>query len=408
MRHPILRKKIVKGNEYWYTGANGGKTFGRTDQVTHDNAKKAFLKHLSNSAKPAPAPVTEEEHTVPTVLELFKQFINHMRNQNRSKANTRRKFAECKRFALYNYKDNIVGNMKSTDINELILAEYLSILRIKPNKEKPISAYKNERLIRNLSERSIHHAETSIRQAFNFGRANYQALKSHLPFQLMKKTSVTRKTLNEDDLLTTDDISALFFAATIDTDQFRKVGIEKFIEIFGKENLKKAKHNFCDLIKLYCNTGARTGELVNLKFDDFNKISQTLTLKDHKTAKSTGETRVIYLNEEAFAILCELCTRKRKGDWLFCRANGKPWNTDSADETFKTVKRICNALGTPIRKDITLYSFRHYWISSFIMQKIPIATVAKLAGNSVAVIERNYARFKSSHLLEATNKVKLY
>ena len=59
-------------------------------------------------------------------------------------------------------------------------------------------------------------------------------------------------------------------------------------------------------------------------------------------------------------------------------------------------------------KECTLESFRHQWITDALERGVPIATVAELAGNSVAVISRHYSKLanRTDHLSESANSVR--
>jgi integrase len=54
-----------------------------------------------------------------------------------------------------------------------------------------------------------------------------------------------------------------------------------------------------------------------------------------------------------------------------------------------------------IRRHITIYDFRHLWISEALMAGNDVATAARMAGTSIAMIERTYGHFRNEHLHEA-------
>jgi integrase len=58
-----------------------------------------------------------------------------------------------------------------------------------------------------------------------------------------------------------------------------------------------------------------------------------------------------------------------------------------------------------VRDSVTIYSFRDLWISEALMAGNDLATVARMAGTSVAMIERVYGHFRVSHLQEAQARV---
>ena len=54
-----------------------------------------------------------------------------------------------------------------------------------------------------------------------------------------------------------------------------------------------------------------------------------------------------------------------------------------------------------IRDCITIYSFRHLWISEMLMAGVDVLLVAKMAGTSVAMIERVYGHFRNQSFQDA-------
>jgi integrase len=54
-----------------------------------------------------------------------------------------------------------------------------------------------------------------------------------------------------------------------------------------------------------------------------------------------------------------------------------------------------------VRASITLYSFRHLWISEMLMAGVDVLLVARMAGTSVAMIDRVYGHFRNQSYQEA-------
>ena len=65
-------------------------------------------------------------------------------------------------------------------------------------------------------------------------------------------------------------------------------------------------------------------------------------------------------------------------------------------ERFQTVRKRAGVRGT-----ITIYSFRHLWISEMLMAGVDVLLVARMAGTSVAMIERVYGHFRNQSYQEA-------
>ena len=58
-----------------------------------------------------------------------------------------------------------------------------------------------------------------------------------------------------------------------------------------------------------------------------------------------------------------------------------------------------------VSNSITIYSFRHLWISEMLMAGVDVLLVARMAGTSVAMIERVYGHFRNQSYQEAQAKL---
>ncbi len=76
--------------------------------------------------------------------------------------------------------------------------------------------------------------------------------------------------------------------------------------------------------------------------------------------------------------------------------NGNPHDRREIAQRFSTVRRKAS-----VRPTITIYSFRHLWISEMLMAGVDVLLVARRAGTSVAMIERVYGHFRNQSYQEA-------
>jgi integrase len=58
-----------------------------------------------------------------------------------------------------------------------------------------------------------------------------------------------------------------------------------------------------------------------------------------------------------------------------------------------------------VRFTITIYSFRHLWISEMLTAGVDVLLVARMAGTSVAMIELAYGHFRNQSNQEAQAKL---
>jgi integrase len=129
----------------------------------------------------------------------------------------------------------------------------------------------------------------------------------------------------------------------------------------------------------------------------------------HKRSKTqrTPTIRHITLNPEALAIFEMHCSGKKETDHVFLNSDGKPFNRKTLAERFNRVKEVAveKQLGNA-RDEITIYSFRDLWISEALMAPgNDIGTVARMAGTSIAMIERVYGHFRNKHLQDTQGRV---
>ncbi len=152
------------------------------------------------------------------------------------------------------------------------------------------------------------------------------------------------------------------------------------------------------MLHCYYHTGARTSELADAVVEDFQVRTRKLVLKKHKRTRTmkVAEVRVITLNDETLAILQRRCHGQPADRPIFTQGNGHPWDKDTLDERFRKVRQLAG-----VRPGITLYDFRHLWISEALIAGVDIFTVAKMAGTSVPMIEKTYGHLRGAHLEEA-------
>ena len=222
-----------------------------------------------------------------------------------------------------------------------------------------------------------------------------------------------------------------FMCGEFDPDQFRRHGLEETIRRHGIEKLKRAG-DFTEMLKCYYNTGARTDELASCEVGDFLARSSQVIFGKHKRSRSQRQPTIrhITLNAEALAIFKKHCEGKEPTDKVFLNEEGRPWTVRNLAKRFERAKEVANTVkrlqkekeeaknpkkkghkknDQPeppcIRKDITIYDFRHLWISEALMAGIDIVTVARMAGTSISMIERVYGHFSNQHLHEAQKRL---
>jgi integrase len=125
-------------------------------------------------------------------------------------------------------------------------------------------------------------------------------------------------------------------------------------------------------------TGFRAGEIARVTAQDFDRKQGTLQVNG-----KTG-SRTVTLSTAAREFFASVSADKIGQAVLFQRADGLPWGKDYWKKCFTKAR---NAARLP---EIVLYSIRHTAISNMINAGMDSHIVAKLAGTSTVMIDRNY------------------
>ena len=234
---------------------------------------------------------------------------------------------------------------------------------------------------------------------------NTAARKGWLPsgyglFASVEPVRLPLKPLAEADLLTPDEVGALLAHADAD---LTPVGCGRGSRRRRPEEYRSGEANpwrgFGDLLRCFHASGARTSELLAARVADFQPITRQLLLGKHKRSRTMKDPlpRTIALNAEALAIVRRRCEGRPEDSPIFTQPrNGRPWDRHSVAVRFRAVRERAG-----VRPAVTIYSFRHLWISEMLMAGVDVLLVARMAGTSVAMIERVYGHFRNQSYQEA-------
>lgn len=385
-RQAKLRKKTVGTATYWFTKAGGPTYFGNVDDVSYKEARSLFSDHLQ-SLSDSERDSKQKGLTVGELMDLFLAWIE----KHRSRATYLSRRTHCSRFA-----DFKIGNPKTR------------IAELPANKVKgaDLDAWLTHlEEGRGLSAQTRRHAETSVKHAWRWA-TRYPSPTPYLsptyrPFSSVERIYVPPKTLTENDLITDEEIETLFAAARLDLDDFHRFGPKT-------PRTENPYSGFADLLTCYYNTGARTGELAACEVGDVLFRTKQVILGKHKRSKTqrTPTIRHITLNDEALEIFRKHCEGKELTDKVFLNSDRRPWSGSMLPKRFERVKEVATVkkIGE-VRDEITIYSFRDLWISEMLMAGNDVSTVARMAGTSIAMIERVYGHFRNEHLQSAQDRL---
>lgn len=377
--------KLGKKNGYWHTkaGAPNGVYFGKVSDVPYSDAKRKFADYLSSLGKDDVATCQ-----VFTVLELTDRFLAWLKDHRGDRTYDERK-RHLNRFCNFRVGTQLLAELPAEKIQASDLLAF---------KKHLVEEY-------TLDPFTVDKHATSVKHAFNWGTKHPSPVPylpvTFRPFASVEKYKRPDEPLVEEDLLTPKEIEGLFAWADVDLTPVRKKG--KYHPRLPEQ--RRAVHAFVgfgDLLCCYYHTGARTSELAEVRVRDFLRENRQLILGKHKRSRTMKEpkTRRITLNDEAYSIIERQCAGKEKEQRIFLTHLGRVWTRKRLDDRFAAVREKAG-----VQPEHTIYSFRHLWISEMLMAGNEIATVAAMAGTSVAMIEKVYGHFTNEHFATALDKL---
>jgi integrase len=158
-------------------------------------------------------------------------------------------------------------------------------------------------------------------------------------------------------------------------------------------------YTFRMFVRFLEQTGCRPySEAAQVTADLIDWEGGSIPLEKHKNARK-GKRRVIYLNDEAKAILRELCERRPAGP-LFVTCHGIPYNKGNIIKSFW---RLEEKLGI---EGLNPYAYRHTYITEALERGLTADIVAELVGNTPKTIAKYYNHLsqKKDALREAARR----
>lgn len=143
-------------------------------------------------------------------------------------------------------------------------------------------------------------------------------------------------------------------------------------------------------------TALRPGELAPLSVADFDREHGTLNIANSKVKT---RVRTVTLSSAALEYFTEQAKGKLPTAPLLARADGSYWNKDAWKKIFKTA-------AYEIKKpELVIYGLRHTAISRLIGGGVEVYVIAKLAGTSVAMIEKHYGHLRHNETRQKLDAV---
>lgn len=145
-------------------------------------------------------------------------------------------------------------------------------------------------------------------------------------------------------------------------------------------------------------SGARYGDLTRLKVAQFNsETSQVYISAEGKSSKG----RYVPLSVEGFNFFLAATTNKRGTDFIFTRADGKPWG-----KNHQVRPLACACERAKIEPAISFHELRHTYASLLAQAGADLLTISKLLGHAdTRITSRHYAHLCDKTLADTVNRL---
>lgn len=358
MKGLLLRVQPSGVKSYIVTWGRGKRrTLGKHPVMTLAGARAAALAALSEASQHgAPLAVVAPKSEL-TVADACRDYVTALEKDGRKTASddAKRRFERC----LYGDK---LGKVRLKDLHQDHIEAWRD--RVEKGDLPPLSVKRGRPPVaKPLARSSINRIRTTLVAALNH--------------------AVARRKVSPDLAFEWNAVKPLK-----DAGQRRGLYLEREQR---RALLEAAEGPVRDLIECVALTGCRPGDpSLCLRSDyDGRTASVRFRSKDHD--------RKIPLSPAATALFDRLAKGKLPKAHLFTQDGKKMWTPSDWSEL---VRDASARAGLPA--GVTLYTLRHCWITDAIVGGMDLLTVAKLAGTSLAMIEKHYG-----HLVQGAARDKL-
>jgi integrase/recombinase XerC/integrase/recombinase XerD len=144
--------------------------------------------------------------------------------------------------------------------------------------------------------------------------------------------------------------------------------------------------------------GARPGELCRVIIANVDRANRVITLKDHKTARKTGQVRRIPVGKKLGELLDQAIGDRTEGP-VFLSTSGRAWKVGNLSRTYS---RLRDEAGLP--KDLVLYLARHECGTKICRQK-GIEYARRLLGHTNITTTQRYMHLDEKELADAQDLI---
>src|SRR6516225_1187135 len=144
--------------------------------------------------------------------------------------------------------------------------------------------------------------------------------------------------------------------------------------------------------------GARPGELCRATIADVDRANRVITLKEHKTARKTGQVRRIPVGRKLGELLDQAIGDRAEGP-VFLSPSRRAWKVGNLSRTYS---RLRDQAGLP--KDLVLYLARHECGTKICREK-GIEYARRLLGHTNITTTQRYMHLDEKELADAQDLV---
>jgi integrase len=150
--------------------------------------------------------------------------------------------------------------------------------------------------------------------------------------------------------------------------------------------------DFRRLVQAALLTGCRFSELANLTCADFNRDSNTLTLRQTKG----GRSRHVVLTAEGQNLCIQWTAGRAADERIFLRSDGRAWGASHQQRPLAEAADRANISPAP-----TFHILRHTHASMLAMRGVPMGVIAAQLGHrDTRMTEKHYAHFAPSYIAD--------
>jgi integrase len=161
---------------------------------------------------------------------------------------------------------------------------------------------------------------------------------------------------------------------------------------------------FRDFLFALEQTGCRPGEVAAVTSAHADLDLGVWVFAEHKTAKKTGEDRVVVLTPAMVDLTRRLLAGVPEGTPLFRNEDGRPWSSNAIRSRFRRVREKLGLGG-----DVVAYLYRHAVCTDLLESGAGIAQAAEILGHrDTKMVMRHYSKLRErrEHLREQLSRAR--